>query len=240
MKVENKASSSQFIVQQEKIEIPHLSELCLYACQFDKTLYQPDLFKQYGIVYPESIIKAVDKRQAEYLAGRYSAILALKQLGIKGFNISTGQHRSPVWPKDVVGSITHALNKAYAAVSYHSIFSYIGIDYEKIIEIKTAENINQMIINDKERHSLIDSGFDFTTTLTIIFSAKESLFKALYPHVGQYFDFSAAEMIHISKENQSFELKLSQSLTNNLLVGRCFKGWFQVEPTNVLTVIAIQ
>jgi 4'-phosphopantetheinyl transferase EntD len=210
----------------------------MYACQFDLTLYHPSLFNQYGVTYSHYINKAVNKRQAEYLAGRHCAMLALKELKIKARDISTGPHRNPLWPKGATGSITHTMEKAYAAVGYCTHFNYIGIDYEQVVNPNTAKNIKSMIMSDVEHDLLINAGFDFETALTIVFSAKESLFKALYPAVGRYFDFSAAEMINVSKISQSFELRLCQSLTKQLVTGSCFKGWFQAEPKNILTVIA--
>ncbi|TAK71821.1 MAG: 4'-phosphopantetheinyl transferase superfamily protein [Gammaproteobacteria bacterium] len=229
--------SDPFISFQEKIEVPHLDKLYLYACQYDRSVYHPSLFDQYGIIYAESIHRAVNKRQAEYLAGRYCARVALKELGVKVLDIPTGQHRNPIWPKGVVGSITHTVDKAYAAVGYCTQFNCIGVDYEQIVTPKVANNIKAMIVNDKEHSLLIHSEFDFETALTIVFSAKESLFKALYPCVGQYFDFSAAEIITISKKEQRFELRLCQSLNKQLVMGSCFGGWFQVKAANVLTVI---
>ena len=96
-----------------------------------------------------------------------------------------------------------------------------------------------MIVNEDEIEFLVDSSFDFSLTLTIIFSAKESLFKALYPYIGRYFDFSAASIIDFSNNNQSFELRLNQSLSKELVKGSRFKGYFSVESNHVLTLIAM-
>lgn len=189
-------------------------------------------------MYDDDIKRARQKRQAEYLAGRYCASLALRALGSAFSTVATTRHRAPVWPSGIIGSITHTSDKAYAAVGYCKDFNYVGIDYEEIIQTKTALNIRAVIINEMENHVLNDSGFDFEIGLTLIFSAKESLFKALYPYVGEYFDFSAAQMIQLSKLEASFTLRLCESLSDDLVIGRCFTGWFEVGLTNILTVIA--
>ena len=231
--------SSGFILDHEKIEVPNFINLCVYACQYDVNFYNEDLFNHFNIVYPKHISQAVNKRKAEYLTGRYSASLALKHLGITGFaDIPTGRHRCPIWPHNVLGSITHNHCKAYAAVAYCTDYHYIGIDYEKIITMETAENIRSMIVNEDEAELLMCSSFNFALALTILFSAKESLFKALYPFVGQYFDFSAASIISVFDKDKSFELQLNQSLNNRLIKGSRFKGWFSVESNHVLTIIA--
>ena len=226
-----------FIKHQEKIVVSDLGNLIIYSCHYDITLFHVGLFEQYGILYPECIKNAVDKRQSDYLAGRYSAKLALRKLGITAFDILSDNHKSPVWPKGIHGSISHTMNKAYVAVGYCTHFNYIGIDYEQIVTSKTAENIKYMILSEVEYNLLSNYNLEFRTMLTIVFSAKESLFKALFPSVGVYFNFFAVEVINISIETSSFELRLKQPLTEQLITGTRFKGWFKLESTNVLTVI---
>ena len=72
---------------------------------------------------------------------------------------------------------------------------------------------------------------------TLIFSAKESLFKALYPHVGDYFDFSAAEVVEINGNVGHFTIKLAQQLTSALKEGMTFKGYFDINADDVTTYI---
>lgn len=232
-------SASEFIINYEKIKVPHFNNLYIYSCQFDINYYHADLFKQLNILYPLHINQACVKRQAEYLAGRYAASLALKHLCITGFDVLTGKHRSPIWPTHVLGSITHAHFKAHAIAVNRSNYQFIGIDYEKLISHSTAENIQVMILNKEEIKYLQDSHFNFPVALTILFSAKESLFKALYPYVGQYFDFSAASIISVLYNDEFFELELNQTLNNILIKGRRFKVWFSVEKHSVLTLIAL-
>jgi len=51
--------SSSFILDYEKIEVPHYSNLCLYACRYDIEFYSADLFDQLNIIYPKHISHAV-------------------------------------------------------------------------------------------------------------------------------------------------------------------------------------
>jgi 4'-phosphopantetheinyl transferase EntD len=78
----------------------------------------------------------------------------------------------------------------------------------------------------------------FTDAFTLVFSAKESLFKALHPEVNFYFDFSAAELISLCNKTNQFELVLLQDLTSKLRKKRRFIGTFSFDETQVITLIA--
>lgn len=228
---------SNFILHSEKINIPHFNNLSVHTCQYDLSFYSADLFRQLNIFLPDWIFEMATKRQAEYLAGRYNASLALKHLGMGDCDILRSNDRSPIWPSNVLGSITHTHAKTFTAAAYCADYKYLGIDYEKIIDLKTAEEIQSFIINENEewiRHTS-----NFAQVLTILFSAKESLYKALYPYVGHFFDFSAASIVDGFNEDQSFELKLNYSLNNKLAKDDRFRVWFKEESNHILTLIAM-
>ena len=63
-----------------------------------------------GALYPEEarhLQKAVRKRLEEFAAGRLCARLLLREFGIDHFAVEVGADRQPLWPEDLVGSITH-------------------------------------------------------------------------------------------------------------------------------------
>jgi len=227
-----------FIEKHEVLKIEGLAYLSLCCCLYDKERYVDDLFAEFDIVCPKHLNNAVTKRKAEYLAGRYCASLALKNFGVTNFDIKIGKHRDPIWPEHLRGSITHTESRAYVVVAPNDVCHYLGIDYEKLMMANTAENIRSMIINDDEFEYLKHSFSDVPLALTLAFSAKESLFKALYPYVGRYFDFSAASIVKVSLEKQRFELRLNENLSKSLKKNRCFHGVFFIEPAHVLTLIA--
>jgi enterobactin synthetase component D len=230
--------SKPFFTHCHQVVLPHFSKLIIVCCEYDIRFYSKMLFKEHGVVYPQSLERAISKRKAEYLAGRYSAMQALDKLGARVTNITTGHHRNPIWPPNIIGSITHTTSTAFSALAYKTDFDHIGIDYEQIIEHSVAKDIASTIINDFEEQQLINWPMSFEKALTLVFSAKESLFKALYPKVGHYFDFSSAEILTISEEKNSFTIRLSQSLTQSLPKGMHFSGYFQATDQHILTVIA--
>jgi enterobactin synthetase component D len=73
--------------------------------------------------------------------------------------------------------------------------------------------------------------------LTLVFSAKESLFKALYPRVGRYFDFLDARWLTMTEQTLTFELK--SALTPELSAGwHCTLHWQRL-PGGVLTTLLL-
>jgi enterobactin synthetase component D len=234
-----KDNKNTFIVSESLITIPRFNELYLYRCEFNKASFEVSFFEQFNIQFVDTLMNAVDKRKSEYLAGRYCANNALKKLNIHNVNITPGGHRAPIWPAGVIGSITHTKNHAFAAVTENKHYTYLGIDYEQFMTRETANEVKSTIISQREDCLLNDVEWDFEQALTLAFSAKESLFKALYPYVGKYFDFSAAELVCFSNQKQSFELILLESLSCQLTKGMSFKGWFEQTNSHVLTVIAL-
>lgn len=63
-----------------------------------------------------------------------------------------------------------------------------GVDIETFSSITIRETANLFSSLD-EQALLVDSGIDYEIALLITFSAKESLFKALYPEVRYLFGF---------------------------------------------------
>ena len=61
-------------------------------------------------------------------------------------------------------------------------------------------------------HSSGEGRISIQNALTLIFSAKESLFKALYPSVGYYFDFKDAEITEVNYTQTFLKFRLLKSL----------------------------
>lgn len=177
---------------------------------FDTASFHPnDLL---WLPHHNRLLNAVARRRAEHLAGRIAACEALRLHGVENAIPGIGLHREPCWPPGFTGSITHTGNIALATVivDRNSKYGGIGIDCETIMCEQTSRELAHGIVNITERALLQSCGLPFPTALTLAFCAKESLFKALYRHVGRYFDFSAAEVTSIS--HYKIELTLVSQL----------------------------
>lgn len=229
--------NSQFI-NKFNLAIREVEHLTLESYSFNLVNYNRSLFERFNIHFPEEIKSSVLKRQAEYLAGRYAARCALHNLGIEAKVIATGKHRSPVWPTGISASITHTNSVAVCAASYNYDYEYLGIDIEKRLHLKCISKVKGSIINFNEENLLLKSELSFEDAFTLTFSAKESLFKALYSHVGRYFDFSAAQIIGICFSTKRFTITLVEDLTPELITGITFTGYFNFDNSYVFTIIA--
>lgn len=158
---------------------------------------------------PPQLMRAVPKRKAEFLAGRRCAAEAIRRLTGQTIFPGMGEDRAPIWPEGVVGAISHSGDRAIALAGVGSRFLGIGIDIEKLLSEEEAHDIATQALTAHELHSLGNVIDPFMTGL--IFSAKESLFKALYPTVRRLFFFEAAELSAYD-ENGSGALRLTADL----------------------------
>lgn len=172
------------------------SGLIRISCQFQPELLNDEQFAQAGIPLPPSLRTAISKRKAEYLAGRWCAREALQLLGLEGIPQLT-QDRSPSWPLGAVGSITHSHGVAEVMVGDANKWLAVGVDTEQWVSTERAARLERELLTEEELKALSGmTPLQRANRLTLIFSAKESLFKALYPLTGKRFYFHDAVRRH--------------------------------------------
>lgn len=224
-----------FITPPETIRLPGFDGHCA-GCSFDVQYYADQVFFQLGVAMPDELNTAVHKRKAEFLAGRYVARHLLSQLPVSQHDVVIGQHRAPVWPQGVIGSISHHHDKAVCAIRMGDAAQEgVGIDIEQLIQAEQVESIRPGVVNAAEWQRLAVLPFEASVRLTLVFSAKESVFKALYGWVGRYFDFTDAEVVEVRATSLTFQL-LSE-LTPALRAGCRFRVDYQVGEHEVLTFL---
>lgn len=145
------------------------------------------------------------KRKADHLAGRIAAAHALNDRTIPAI----GPSGEPLWPEGVSGSITHSGTQAMAVVVRDRL-ALIGIDCETILPENEAREIKDGVIDAREERVLSHSGYTFALALTLAFSAKESLFKALFPQVQAYMGFDSARVTKL--DDKTLTLALTRQL----------------------------
>lgn len=208
------------------------------ACRFHTTSYCDSRFQDFAVAFPKALNKALPKRKAEYLAGRFLAGQLLQAKGASS-HLGTGQHRSPDWPDNIVGSITHTDSLAICVVAWASELLSVGIDAEPIMTQTVIESVAQNVMNGQESALISSCGLAADLAFTLLFSAKESLFKALYPFVRAYFDFDAARLVGFDPNRQQVCLALCQSLHPYFPVGSLFYlDWVLFDHT-VVTVLEV-
>lgn len=149
--------------------------------------------------------RAVAARQVEVRLGRSAARAALEALGRPAVPILRGPHREPLWPEGVVGSITHADGLAVAALAPADRCAGLGIDLEH--RDRHFDGLAEQVAHGDERAWLADHAPGSAADATVaLFSAKEAIFKALYPLAGEYFGFEAAHLTPEASGSFSAEL----------------------------------
>ncbi len=136
--------------------------------------------------------RAAARYVADFRLGRAAARIALRALGVPDRPILRGAHREPRWPDGVVGAISHAAGYALAAVGRTDRFTGLGLDLERRVDMRDitsriaipAERLWLEAYPDEERQLLA----------LLLFSAKESVFKAFFPSVREYFGFDRAHL----------------------------------------------
>ena len=150
-------------------------------------------------------------RKEHYRSGRICAGEVLSKLGTLGQPVLRDpQTREPLWPEGISGAITHSGNWAAAAAGKTSDVSGIGIDLEDL-ERQVDSRISRHVCIPEEQKWLQECGEDFLEkNLKIIFSAKESIFKAFFPYTRTYLHFHDARIL---MEQTLFQKSKSDSLS---------------------------
>lgn len=178
----------------------------------------------------EAIAKAIPSRKAEFAAGRRAARMALESAELRGIAILQGEHRAPIWPVGIVGSISHDAGLAIAAVAHNQKISRLGIDLTEATDF--PEHLRSEVLRTAPESA--QSGIEARLT----FSAKESVFKAFYPEVGRHFGFSAVEVCPDLSSGQ-FTVELRRPL-GSASAGDTFIGQAALVEGRLLTLISIR
>lgn len=159
---------------------------------------------------PDSLGRAVAQRRLDFSAGRLCAREALRHCApaVAEQDIPIGRNREPVWPAGIVGSISHARGYAVAAVAPAATVHGIGVDFERWLDDGAPGRLAQDLTVPGELATLAEAtGWPAARVLTLLFSAKEALYKCLYPQVQAYFGFQQARIVAIRPQAQELTAK---------------------------------
>jgi 4'-phosphopantetheinyl transferase EntD len=184
-----------------------------------------------GILLPEEekiIAHAVDGRRRAYAAVRSCARACLGRLGYGPVPILPGLAGAPSWPPGVLGSMTHCAGYAAAAVARVPQVSAIGIDAEP--DAPLPDGVLDLIATPAERDRLdaIRPETDGPHWDRLLFSAKEAVYKAWFPLVGEWLDHQEAE-ICFDPQAGTFTAQLSRNglIIDHHQIHRLHGRWIQ-------------
>jgi enterobactin synthetase component D len=153
---------------------------------------------------PQALRHATPKRQIDFLAGRCCAEEALQQLGASSTHVAMAEDRAPIWPDRVVGSITHTGDFAAAAVAWAADIAGLGIDSEQAIDPAAVHDIAAVCMVDEATLFRADHGRSFCEFCALVFSAKEAVFKCLFPLTRKFLEFSDVRITSLDWDREHF------------------------------------
>jgi enterobactin synthetase component D len=171
---------------------------------------------------------ATPKRITEFRAGRFCA-----EKAIRAFNphwtgeVGMDPDGAPRWPEGLVGSITHTQGFAAAAVAPSNICFSIGIDSEAMAEADILKAAKQIVITEKERQLSGRLALSEDSFILLVFSAKESVYKCLYPLTKRPLKFSNVILDDIDLQHRTFDFHLSESVAPEALLSSSSRGRFE-------------
>jgi len=215
------------------------SRCSVVAIRFSPADFDCQAFARHDVDMPATIAGSVRRRQAEFFFGRLAARQALREAGLSG-QVGIGALRAPTFPAGVVGSVTHTGCWAAAAVLPAACHRGIGIDLEVPVDEALFATLDSEVWDEHEGRILrACSGLPVTVLGTLLFSAKESFYKALSAAAGRIFDFSALRLRSIDLPAGRMHFQTTEALAAQWPAGSaCTVDFTVLDEGLVLTAFA--
>jgi 4'-phosphopantetheinyl transferase EntD len=164
------------------------------------------------------------KRGKEFRAGRTLSHMTISLLGFEPTPIGCDDKGVPVWPYNLVGSISHSNTHCAVAVALEEDVRAVGIDIEEdrfpdlevdeiVCTLDEKKKMDEMSLIDKRRY------------VFEIFCIKESVYKCQYPITRKWLEFIDIEVAKDAsvRKRGKFEAKIKNiDLSDFLENGRIF------------------
>jgi 4'-phosphopantetheinyl transferase EntD len=193
-------------------------------------------------LFPEeeaTLARAVEKRRREFTTVRACARQAYERLGLPPSPVVPGPKGDPSWSAGVVGSITHCAGYRACVLARAADVVAIGVDAEPNEPLPSG--LLPDIARPEERPALrelarVSPGVHWDR---LLFSAKESVYKAWFPLTERWLGFEDA-VVTLDREAQTFAARLL--VPGPLVEGRQLSqlsGHWLVRDGLVATAIAV-
>lgn len=182
---------------------------------------------------------AVEKRRREFVTARACAREALSRLGLPEQAVPAGARGEPVWPEGIVGSITHCAGYRACAAARASELLTIGVDAEPDDALPAGVLADVSLPEERRWIEAAAAAEPGTSWDRLLFSIKESIYKAWFPLTGSWLGFEDAG-VTIDRERGTFAAHLlvpGPSLNGRMLDG--FSGRWLAAEGLLLSAIAM-
>jgi 4'-phosphopantetheinyl transferase EntD len=148
-------------------------------------------------LYPEEaalVARAVAKRRREFAVVRSCARRAMEKLSVPPQPILPGERGAPRWPAGLTGSMTHCDDYCAAALVRATDLASLGIDAETHGPLPEGVLPAVALPSEAERLRRLTAQRPDVHWDRLLFSAKESVYKAWFPLTGKWLDFTEADI----------------------------------------------
>jgi 4'-phosphopantetheinyl transferase EntD len=199
-------------------------------------------------LHPEeaaAVAGAAERRRREFAAVRACARVALAALGVPPVSVppdvgaeQAWARRAPVWPEGVTGSMTHCDGYRAAAVSRLDVLASVGVDAEP--HDRLPAGVRERVTLGEERTMLaaLAAERDDVAWDRVLFSAKESVFKAWFPLAQRWLGFEECRVELDVDGGVRASLLVPGPVVGGVRIG-VLQGRWRALPTHVGTVIAV-
>ncbi|MFN7224620.1 MAG: 4'-phosphopantetheinyl transferase [Paracoccaceae bacterium] len=181
----------------------------------------------YPVMPAEVLQSASPARAREFAAGRAAARTALACIGVPPQAILHGSDRAPIWPKGVIGSITHTGQACLAIAMPVGPCRGVGIDLED--DSPLPRDLWDTILTPDEQIRMTGA------RAKAAFCAKEAAYKAQYPVSGTLYGF---DRMVIDQTDDRFAATFTASIPP-FATGDRVMGWMVRFSGHVLTLATV-
>lgn len=149
-------------------------------------------------LFPEeeaALGRAVEKRRREFVTARACAREALARLGLPERAVGSGARGEPIWPAGIVGSITHCSGYRACALAAASELLTIGVDAEVAAPLPSGLIDDIALPEERRWIERADAERPGVSWDRLLFSIKESIYKAWFPLARSWLGFEDASVV---------------------------------------------
>jgi 4'-phosphopantetheinyl transferase EntD len=155
----------------------------------------------------EAVGEAVEKRRREFVTGRACARAALARLGAESQAVAADPRGAPQWPPGIVGSITHCEGYRACAAARSADLLAIGVDAEPDEPLPDGLLGDVALAEEREMLRALAREEPGVSWDRLLFSAKETVYKAWYPLAGRWLGFEDA-ILTIDRSRRTYSARL--------------------------------
>lgn len=197
----------------------------------------PDLFPEEAAV----VARAVPKRRQEFATVRACARTALERIGGPRVPLLPGKRGAPGWPPGFIGSMTHCTGYRAAVVAAAGRgLASLGVDAEPHEALRDPGVVEMVTLPGEREHlAKLAASHPRVRWERLLFSAKESVYKAWFPLTGRWLGFEEAR-IAFDPDAGAFtaELLVPGPVVDGVPIRR-FAGRWLVRDGLLVTAIAV-